>query len=176
MIPDQVYSGTCFCFPSLSTHLDCMCVVPVVPSTMTWPCIAYSAYCITRCYYSILYQVVSLCRVLWPQSLYLSIISLKNRYGHRVCWMSKGRKNGSMWRAHDTYSVLDIRYIYNILNYIYYTTWYIYIIYEHESLSEDSICTLKKRADRARPAPTLSAPPCTFLKSTRMNVYPLQYL
>ena len=35
---------------------------------------------------------------LWPKNL--SLLRLKNRHGHWLCWISTGRKNGWMWRTH----------------------------------------------------------------------------
>ena len=37
----------------------------------------------------------------------VSLPGLKNRHGHRLCWMSTGRNNGLMWRTHTERMELD---------------------------------------------------------------------
>ena len=89
------------CFFCLSRSSPCHCIV-------------YSAYCITMWYLCVV--------VLWPQSSYLP--RRKNRHGHWVCWMSMGRKNGSMSSAHIRsssrsrivlYSILPLLLVYIVL-------------------------------------------------------------
>ena len=70
-------------------------MLPVVSSMMTWHCIAH------RCAYCISGNVGSLWRSFVTTYLVsLLLIELKNRRGHRLCWLPTGRKNGLMLRTH----------------------------------------------------------------------------
>ena len=55
---------------------------------------------------------------LWSQNVYPPRI-VKNWHGHWVCWMSTGRKNGSMQRTHNNFLGTGIYiYIYHLRNYL----------------------------------------------------------
>ena len=75
-----------FCF-SLPNNVY---VVPIVSSTMTWHCIACSAYVPHNNEF-----IASLWRSFCDRRTCISL-GLKNRHGHWLCWISTGRKNGSM--------------------------------------------------------------------------------